>query len=274
MSVSIYSCDTVIEGKLVLFMQTPPPSQPSSKGKIGYIVALTGSALTIISFLALPFITVLGILSFSLLQLANLADALKSYGSSMDTTSSSSQLSGGIAFVWISLVVAIAACIVSLVFTIRKSSRAIGGAVSLIVLGLIGAGIFLFMIISITNELNSLGSAGSTYPTTSTSTVSIGIGAWLCVIGMVATAVGGIVAIVARPPALATAPYGYGGAPQSLQYPPNPYTQYPQQQPPDLGYPPQQSPNPRYPPQQPSNPGYPPQQPSNPGYPPQQPPQW
>jgi hypothetical protein len=253
-------CSAVTEERLVVFMQTPPVYRPSSKGKIGYIVALAGGVITAISFLAIPFISVMGIISLSMLQILNYANtygsALGSLSSSSSSTTTASQISAAVIFIWLSLVIAIISCIVALIFTVRKGSRAVAGAVSLLVLGVIGTGIFIFIIAQI----------GAGY---------VAIGGWLCVLGMLAVAIGGLVALLNRPAAVAPQGYGYNGVPQQPQYQGNPYQQYPQ---PPPSYP-QQSPSyPNYPPQQsqqypqqPSSPNYP-QQPQQ--YPPQQPPQW
>lgn len=155
-------------------MQTPPLAQPFSKGKIGYIVALAGSAVATLSFLALPFVSVIILGSFSLLQLAQLAG---SYGAS------STSLFQNVGIMWVSLVIAIVGCVIALVCIIQTDSRALGGAIGLIVLGVIDTGIFLYMISQV-----------------STTYTSAAIGAWLCLLGMIATAIGGIVAIAGRPP--------------------------------------------------------------------------
>lgn len=160
-------------------MQAPELARSSSQGKTGYIVALAGSAIAILSFLALPFVSIVffGSISFTLLQL------VQSAGSS--TRSVPPQVSQIIASIWFLLVIAIIACIVALIFTIQASSRALAGAISLIVLGVIGTAIFLLMIIQVSSQFTS-----------------IAIGGWLCLLGMIATAVGGIVAIAGRPPAI------------------------------------------------------------------------
>ncbi len=198
-------------------MQTPEVSRPSPQGKVGYIIALVGSAISVLSFFAIPFASIrifAFFSSFSLLQLlqfvqgfSNVADFLASRSGNAPAT----PLSLIIGSIWMSLIVAIGACIVALIFTLRASSRALGGAISLIALGLIGSGIFLFIAIVVSTPYSS-----------------VAIGGWLCLLGMIATAIGGIVAIIGRPP-VATA-YGYGSMPQSPQYPSN--THYPQQTPP------------------------------------------
>jgi hypothetical protein len=198
-------------------MQTPEVSRPSSQGKVGYIIALVGSAISVLSFLAIPFASIrifAFFSSFSLLQLlqfiqevSNVADFLASKSGNAPAT----PLSLVVGSIWMSLIVTIGACIVALIFTLRANSRALGGAIGLIALGLIGSGIFLFLMIVVNTPYSS-----------------VAIGGWLCLLGMMATAIGGIVAVVGRPSVTST--YGYGSMPQSPQYSSD--TNYPQQTPP------------------------------------------
>ena len=155
-------------------MQAPELARSSSKGKTGYIVALAGSILSLLSFHVFPFISIVLLGPYTLSQILQLAEKLGSPGSSSGVT----PISETVGLIWLSLIVAIIAGIVALVFTIRANSHAVG-AVSLIILGVVGSGIFLYMI----NKVNV-----PPY-------ISIGAGAWLCVFGMIAAAVGGIVAL-------------------------------------------------------------------------------
>jgi hypothetical protein len=239
-------------------MQTPPLAEPFPKGKVGYIVALVGSALSILAFLAFSISTspASNVASRSsnssttFLQFVQQLQEAQKQLQSLPTSYNDPSLYGNIGtmydrifqmipFIWASLVISIVACIVALIFTIRPVSRAVGGAVSLIILGLLGAGAFLYLIITIAGFISDLSGAfvggsavnGFSY---------IGFGAWLCVIGMVMAVIGGIVAITSRSSLVVP---GYGSTPQPPQYPANPYTQYPPQQPPSYpSYPPQQPP--------------------------------
>jgi phosphate transport system permease protein len=203
-------------------VQTLQLSQVFAKEKVGYIVALVGSLLSLLSFLVFPFVSV-G--SFSLLQLATkLSNAAQSAGDSAPT-----QLSEGMVFVWFSLVLVICACIVAVFLNVRPSSRALGGPISLIVLGGIGTGILLLTILGISSPFPSILSTlheilaylgdpislsvlhvidtttafftiiGIANPSTSvaitgvtSSSTSVAVGGWLCLLGMIATALGGI----------------------------------------------------------------------------------
>jgi hypothetical protein len=217
-------------------MQMPQLSQLSAKGKVGYITALAGSALAALSFLAIPFVSlrIFGIFgSFSLLQLVQFVQLFSNVAgflASRSGNATATPLSLVVGFIWLALVVTIVACIMALIFTLRAGTRALGGAISLIALGLIGAGIFLFIMIVVSTPYSS-----------------VAIGGWLCLLGMVATTIGGIAAIVGRPLAIATNVYDSGGVPQSSQYPSNPYTQYPPPPPSNPQYP-QQTPPPPPPP--------------------------
>jgi hypothetical protein len=231
-------------------MQTPPLAQPSSKGNVGYIVALAGSALSILSFFAFSistspagglssqssnsttFMQFVQQLQEAQRQIQSLTTPYNSPGNYGAVTAVYDRIFQMIPLIWASLVISIVACIIALIFTIRPVSRAVGGAVSLIILGLIGAGIFLYLIITIAGFISDVSSAFVGGTTNGFS--YIGFGAWLCVIGMLVAVIGGIVAITNRPSPVVP---GYGGTPQP---PSSPYTQYPPQQPPYPSYPPQQ----------------------------------
>lgn len=179
-----------------------------------------------------------------------------------------------IAAIWASLIIAVVAAIIALVFTVRANARSILGGVSLIILGLIDAAIFSYFFVAIQQASSQLGnslsglsggsSLSSAYSAYAASGISISVGGWLCLLGMIAALIGGIIALVQRrsTPALAT-PDTYGAFPAGPAYEQqNSYPNYPPQ-----NYPPQ------YPSQPPAQyPQYPPQQPQypQPQYPPQQ----
>jgi hypothetical protein len=204
---SAFCLTKAIPGKLegrfgaCMQMQTPELSRPSPRGKVGYIVAIAGSALSVFSFFALPFVSlrIFGIFgSFSLLRLLQFVQLFSDVaGFSARRDGNAIPLSLIVGFIWLALVVTIVACIIALIFTLRASSRALGGAISLVALGLIGSGIFLFIMIVVSTPYSS-----------------VAIGGWLCLLGMVATTIGGIVAIVGRPLAIASNVYDSGSMPQ------------------------------------------------------------
>ncbi|HJT55152.1 MAG TPA: hypothetical protein VJ761_01555 [Ktedonobacteraceae bacterium] len=144
-------------------MQTPQLPRSFLNGRVGYVVALAGSAISLFSFCAIPF----GYTCFFVF---------------CSSLSFWQQLVQDNVLSWVLLVVIIITCIVALIGTLLTSSPAL--AISLIVFGLIGTGLFLWTITRV-----------ATIPNT-----SIAIGIWLCFFGMIVAAIGGVAAITGSRP--------------------------------------------------------------------------
>jgi hypothetical protein len=239
-------------------MQASSVSPPSAQvSKWAYGLAVAGSALTIISFFVIPFISISYSSSylspsFTLyVTLAQILDLLNIVGQSLNFTSTFStagqaaaaQVSAAFACILIAILIAAAAAIMSIIFLVRSKFTHIAGAVSLIILGVIDAGLFLYLIVGVSSLTSTSNSRMFSVPGLSSSSssvsISIGAGGWLCLLGAVLVLVSGIVAVVRRPMYATPMVYGPGVVAVPNQYVPSQsmYSGYPVQAVPPSGYP-------------------------------------
>lgn len=236
--------------KVSSIMQTPQAAQTLSRGKVGYIIVLISSAVVAFSFLVLPALTVdipynpyganayQGLNSATFLQLAQAFGGNGTlFGMPINATSSTVSLySNASMILWLLFIFAIVSGVVSFVFLARPVSRVLAPGISFIIMGTMAATVLGQMILMVGAI------SGSGVP------ISMGIGGWLCFLGMLATVVGGVVVLVTRPEVVTS---GFGNVPPFAPQPSfSNYTQYPPQSS-SPGYPPYSPP--------PSPPGYPPQ---------------
>lgn len=144
-------------------MHRPPLSRrPFLNGRSGYFVALVASGFSLFSFCVFPF-----------------ADSCIFIFCSQGYFVQ--ELSKGNALSWTLLAVVIITCIIALIGSLRTSSPAL--AISLIASSLVSICLFLWGIIGLVNTQVSFGK------------VTIDIGIWLCLFGMIVAAIGGMVSL-------------------------------------------------------------------------------
>jgi hypothetical protein len=172
----------------------PPPPARRSSGNVtaGGALAALGGIGALIGFFAIPFYTI----SYAALG-ASESQSVKG----IDFTKSGQSSAGGnvnYPILWVVVAAAVVAfCVGAYLAFGSKSSAgsAIRGAgTSLVGLGLVSAGILLYVLTNfnskVHDELTTLGATG-------TAGLSYGFAAgfWICVVGMVAALIGGIIAI-------------------------------------------------------------------------------
>lgn len=175
----------------------PVPTPPVAKNLVaGGVVAALGGAAALIGFFAVPFYTV---------SASYLGQSQSSTAKGTDFTKSGSTTTGSnvsYPYLWIVVVAAIIALGVGLyiAFGMKNSpaARARSSAMSLIGLGIVSIGILFYVFSDANSKIKSaLANAGLNSLAGSGVNLSYGFSAgfWLCVVGMVAAVVGGIMVV-------------------------------------------------------------------------------
>lgn len=173
----------------------PPPSAPRSSGNVtaGGALAAIGGIGALIGFFAIPFYTI----SYSALGASD-SQSVKG----IDFTKSGQSSAGGnvnYPTLWVVVAAAVVAICVGAYLAFGSKNAAgssiRGAGTSLVGLGLVGAGILFYVFTSFNSKVHDALSSLSANGSTAGLSYGFSAGFWICVVGMVAALIGGIIAI-------------------------------------------------------------------------------